>query len=133
MEFQRDEVLTRIRGSVPFLYLPALIEKANKMGRLLDDAKANVVSILLAFLAFSDDAYLAALKGKVERLTPSPANAEVRAAFPRAFGRHMPRDAIAIGQGLHLAPHEEVRAEGGVDSAPIQGVRGADKNCAPGG
>lgn len=114
VEFPRDEVLKRIRldaGDSDLKEIEQLKAAANKAGRLLDDAKANVVSILSAFLAFSDDPYLTALKDKVERLTPAPTEAEVRAAFPRAFGRHMSRDAIAIGQGLCLAPHEEVRAE----------------------
>ncbi len=64
VEFQRDEVLMRIRGSVGDRYLPRLKRAANTVGRLLDDAKANVVSILSAFLAFSDDAYLARAEGQ---------------------------------------------------------------------
>ncbi|MGH7261736.1 MAG: TIR domain-containing protein [Nitrospiraceae bacterium] len=121
VEFQRDRVLMMIRGSVGY-QLPRLKAAANAVGQLLDDAKANVVSILSAFLAFSDDAYLAALKDKVDRLTPSPTEAEVRAAFPRAFDTHVSRDAIAMGQGLRLAPHEEVRAE-------VESIRHPFKTC----
>jgi predicted nucleotide-binding protein len=123
VEYQRDEVLKRIRrdagdpGEIGWLKA-----RANKVGQLLDDAKANVVSILSAFLAFSDDEYLAGLKDGVERVTPAPTEAELRAAFPRVFGSPLSGDAIAIGQELRLAPHEEVRAE-------VESIRHPFKAC----
>lgn len=111
VEFQRDEVRAAVRRLAGDPDIEPLKARADEARRLLDDVKADVVSILSAFLAFSDDEYVDGLKDRAGKVSPSPTGAEVRAAFPGLFGPYMSRDAVAIGQGAHMAPHEEVRVE----------------------
>lgn len=120
-EFQRDEVRTAVLQLAGDPNTEPLKARAEVARRFLDDMQADVVSILSAFLAFSDDLYIAGLKDRAEKLSSSPTNAEMQAAFPGMFGQHMSRDAVAIGQGTHLAPHEEVRAEVQSILHPFQG------------
>jgi len=121
VEFQRDEVQAAMRQLAGDPNTEPLKVRAGEARRLLDDVKADVVSTLSAFLSFSDDKYVATLKGRAEELS-SPTDAEIRAAFPRAFGQIMSRDVVAIGQGIHLAPHEEVRVE-------VESIRHPFKVC----
>lgn len=111
VEFQRDEVRAAVRRLAGDPDIEPLKARADEARRLLDNVKADVVSILSAFLAFSDDEYVDGLKDRAGKVSPSPTGAEVRAAFPGLFGPYMSRDAVAIGQGAHMAPHEEVRVE----------------------
>jgi hypothetical protein len=111
VEFPRDKVRAAVCRLAGNPNIEPLQARADEARRLLDDVKAHVLSILSAFLSFSDDQYVAGLKESAEKLAPALSDAEMRAAFPGMYRDPMSRDAVAIGQGLRLAPHEEVRAE----------------------
>jgi hypothetical protein len=116
VELQRDEVRAAIRLFAGDPNIEPLEARADKARRLLDDARASVVSILSAFLVFSNDEYVAGLKNRAEKLSLSP----TRAVFPRMLVTSF--DALAMVQGIQWAPHEEVRAE-------VKSIRHPFKGC----
>lgn len=119
VEFPREEVRREVRQRAgdPSTELPKV--RARETRDLLDDVKASVVSILSAFLAYSEDQYIGELHEKAKNVS-APTEAEVRNAVAALQGQVMTRDTVALGQGFHLAPHQEVRVEAMSIRAPFE-------------
>lgn len=110
-EYNRDEVIAAILAQAGDSDLAPMKAKAARVRAACEAAQATASSILTAYLQFSDDGYVGDLKTKIgEESAPTEATLS-RASLSRFSGKMMSRDAVAIGQGIHLAPHEVVRIE----------------------
>ena len=111
-EYQRDQVTDAIMATAGDPDLTGLRAKADEACQVFSDQQASIVSVLTAFGNYSADAYVQKLKDEAESMLVPSERAVINANLSRFDNvRMMSRDAVAIGQGIKLAPHEVVDAE----------------------
>jgi predicted nucleotide-binding protein len=112
VEYNRDEVTDAIFALAGDVDLKPIEAKAVRLRTAYENAQATTVSVLSAYVQFSEDSYVADLKTKIENLSVPSEGALSRASLARFSGAQMmSRDTVAISQGIHLAPHEVVRIQ----------------------
>lgn len=82
---------------------------SNDARKALEEAKADVASIISAFLAHHPDEFLTSMKSAVEEITVLTQLQFTRVQLPT--GELMSRDSLAGSQGLQHAPHQEILGE----------------------
>ena len=110
-EYNREDVTRAILASAGDPDLEPIKVKVARVRTSCDGAQATAGSVLSAYLQYSDDDYVRQLKDRIEKLTAPTEGTLSRALLARFSGGMMSRDAVAIGQGIHLAPHEVLRAQ----------------------
>ncbi|HTR71688.1 MAG TPA: TIR domain-containing protein [Mycobacteriales bacterium] len=108
VEYNRDDVTSAIHDAAGTGDLDAIEGKVARVRTACEAARATAMSVLSAYVQFSEDEYVANLKSKLEAMSAPTEGTLSRAALARFNHQMMSRDAVAIGQGIHLAPHEVV-------------------------
>lgn len=112
VEYDRDQVRAAIMATAGDPDIGAAKARAEEARSVFREEQATVVSVLTACVRFSADEYVGKLKEKAESLSEPTEHLLSRAALSRFSNvQMMSRDAVAIGQGIHLAPHELVNIE----------------------
>jgi predicted nucleotide-binding protein len=121
IEYDRDEVTAAIFANAGDVDLEPIKDKAARVRTVCEIAQATATSVLSAYLQFSDDSYIADLKTKIEGLSVPTEGTLSQALLTRFSGaRMMSRDTVAIGQGIHLAPHEVVYTQARALELPFE-------------
>jgi predicted nucleotide-binding protein len=111
VEYNREEVTAAILTDAGSVDLKLFEDQASNIRMAHETAKETTSSIISAYLQFNDDAYLARLKSQIEAEIPATDSSLARSLLSRFSGTLMSRDTVAIGQGIHLAPHEVLRVQ----------------------
>jgi predicted nucleotide-binding protein len=123
-EYDRDQVLEKIRASAGWPDMTEAEAAAATARSLFDESKAHVVSILSSFLQFNENQYAADLLDQIQKLRVRTEAQWVQLLLSKFAGKQvMSRDGVALMQGFHLAPHEEIEAQ-------IAAVRDPFDKCA---
>lgn len=77
--------------------------------KAFEEAKADVASIISAFLAQHPDEFLTSVKGAIEKLIVLTQSQATRMQLPT--GTLMSRDTLAMSQSLQSAPHQGIIGE----------------------
>lgn len=112
VEYDRDQIAEAIMVEAGSPDLSELKTRADAARHTFADQQGVIISVLTAFISFSDDTYMQKLKDKAEAMSaPSEATLS-RAALSRfANVSMMSRDAVAVSQGIQLAPHEVINVQ----------------------
>jgi predicted nucleotide-binding protein len=108
-EYDHVEVIELIRAKAGDPDLTKARAVSHEASSTWKQIRAEVVSILTAFLGRRTDGLLEGLKTEAESVDEFTATEAARAMLPR--GQQMSRDSTALLQGLVPAPHQEVVAE----------------------
>ncbi len=108
-EFPADVVKEAVRQTARDPNLSDVKARAEEARKTWQDVRAEIVSILSAYLGNRSDALLEGLKEEAEKVRDLTANTIARSWLPR--GQVMSRDTTALLQGLTVAPHQEIWAE----------------------
>jgi predicted nucleotide-binding protein len=120
-EYQRDAVTDTIFTFAGDIDLEPIKSKTAHLRTAYESAQDTAISILSAYLQFSDDTYIASLKEKIERLSVATEDDLLRAALARLSSMQMgTRDSVAASQGFRLAPHEIVRIQARALELPLE-------------
>ncbi len=109
-EFVHDEIVDTIRDRAgrPDIREAELVSEAAR--RAFDQAQADAASLIRAFLATRPDGFLESMADQIENKVALTKSQAMKAQLP-VGGSFMSRDSVALMQGLHVAPHQEVLAE----------------------
>lgn len=108
-EHTHDEVLQNIEARAGNPNLESFRLEARQAEQVYSDAHDDVLSILRALLRSDADEHLTSLVARVGALRLTSYSTYLKSQLPS--GQIMSRDAIAIGQGIRSAPHQEVIAQ----------------------
>jgi len=120
VEYDRDQVMSAIAAAAGDIDLYPIRQKVVRVRSACENARATATSVLSAYLQFNDDSYVADLKSKIEKLAVPTEGTLSRASLARFDHKMMSRDAVAIGQGIHLAPHEVTRIQARALELPFE-------------
>jgi hypothetical protein len=119
-EYPHDEVIAHIEDMAGRPDLTDLERDADEAVRIVQEAKADITSLLRAYLRRDDDEHLKELLDEVQGLEPLSYRQCLRAQLPS--GNMISRDSTAVSQGLRSAPHQEVIARVVSIRSPFEGA-----------
>jgi hypothetical protein len=119
VEYDRDQVTSAIYTAAGDVDLTPIKGKAGSVRAACAQAQATATSVLSAYLQSNGDDYVTDLKTKIEKLSAPTEGTLSRTSLDRFDHSMMSRDTVAIGQGIHLAPHEVVRIQARAVESPF--------------
>lgn len=108
-EYSYDDVIQHIYHLANDSKLTYAHEVSDNAYKALEEAKANVISIISAFLSQHPDEFLTSVKGAAEKLVVLTQFQAKKMQLPT--GTLMSRDTLAMSQGLQCAPHQDIIGE----------------------
>jgi predicted nucleotide-binding protein len=119
--YTRSAVVEEVHSRAGNPDMAAATHLATQAKRELDEVRAEIRSVLTAFLSERSDELLKQLKERVDTIKVHTADQLAHAALPT--GQYMSRDSQAMSEGLQVAPHLSVLAD-------VLAVQSAFQACA---
>ena len=109
LEYQYDDVIQyieKLAGNSDLSHARAVSKEARKA---FEEAKADVISIISAYVGEHPDNFLTSLKDTVEKIPIFTTYDAIRGQMPT--GQIGSRDSLAMSQGIRQAPHQGINGE----------------------
>jgi predicted nucleotide-binding protein len=119
-EYLHDDVISLIRERAGNPDTARIAEIARRTKALVEDARAEILSVLEATVSEQADRVVERLRDDADKTAVFGAARIAQAWLPR--GQVMTRDTTALSQGLMVAPHQDVLAE-------VIALRGTFERC----
>ncbi len=108
-EYDPEKLYTRLRAKADDPDLSSVEAASAAAAEIFGEAKANIRSILLTESSDRTDTFLSQLLDDLDGLKPLTTSEILQSWAPN--GQIMTRDAIVVGQGTRVPPHQRIKAE----------------------